>query len=195
MNYISDSMAIDKISSEDAMNGMRGDIVGAVKLLWVILAKDVVQKIGSGGDEDALIGSSVKELASLILSSNICLCSLPFIRNQSGEGEGAGAAVLDLMKDILREENYPTTEGVGLGVLSLELLFSNSYNHSNKAHVSSTYDSKYCQLLQCVRTIVASELAYCILSALHSALTSRVIQVFPETISNCLDIDFICQLI
>jgi hypothetical protein len=187
VNYTSDSKSLEKIRSDDTMARMRESVVQAMKLLWVFLAKDVVWNVRRGGDEEALIDTSVEDLVSTILSSNIYLCSLPFTIDQDEES----LAVVNLMNEILRITNDPTMDSM----LPLQLIFSHSNNNSSLTETRDTYDSKYHNLLESIRTIVVSEMAQCILSALDFTLTSRVIQVLPENVSNYLDIDFLSQLI
>jgi hypothetical protein len=187
INFPSDSIFIKRIKSDDAMASMRDSVVEAIQLLWVILAKDVVWKVNRGGHEKTLIDTNIKELVSTIMSSNIYLCSLPSGTDQDGED----VAVVDLMKEILRIQNDPAIDSM----LPLQLIFSHSFNNSGLTDMKETDDSKYFNLPEGIRIAVVSEITQCILSALDSTLTSRVIQVFPETVSKYLDIDFICQLI
>jgi hypothetical protein len=186
MNFTSDSISIERIS-DDAMTSMRDSVTEAIQLLWVILAKDVVWKVSRGGHEEALIDTNVKELVTIILSSDIYLWSLPSGTNQDEDD----IAVVDLLKEILRMKNDPTNDSM----LPLQLIFSHTFNNSGPAEIQETFDSKYFNLLEGIRIAVVSEITQCILSALDSTLTSRLITVFPETVSNYLDIDFICQLI
>lgn len=221
MNHVSGSTTVDKMDSDTVTGGVRGDrvssdgegegalgslraeVVAAVRLMWVILARDVVVRRGVAsrreGEGGALIDWAVKELAETMLSSSICPCFLPFTASQEGEakqegeGERERGAVLDLINEILRKENYPNTDKVL--VLPLERLFSDSCIHSSSVQINDTYKTKYSEVLESIRATVASEVSHCLLSALGAALASRTIEVFPETVSDYLDIDFICQLI
>lgn len=180
------------------------DVILAIKLLWVLLAREMTT--GREGDKekekeeeaaDSTIKAMIETIVSCMMSSPVCLCA-PALEGTETAGHTDTAHTTqhnDHMRDCLQAVWTPggTCTDPQVKTWTLDLLSRTpSPTPSTEPDPASSFR---CYTLNDLRGTVAMSLSKCVLTALGSHLTAKFIRALPASFFDFLDLDFIAELV
>jgi hypothetical protein len=198
------SSDVDERRCSDIGADIADDVILAIKLLWVLLAREMTT--GREGDmeekemeeaADGAIEAMIETIVSCMMSSPVCLCAPALESTETASHTDTAHTTQhnDHMRDCLQAVWTPggTCIDPQVKTWTLDLL---SRTPSPTPSTEPDPDSSFrCYTLNDLRGTVAMSLSKCVLTALGSHLTAKFIRALPASFFDFLDLDFIAELV
>lgn len=175
------------------------DVILAIKLLWVLLAREMTT--GREGDmeeeeaADRAVKAMIETIVSCMMSSPVCLCAPALEGTETASHTDTVHTTQhnDHVRDCLQAVWTPGGICIDPHIKTWTLdLLSRTPSPSAEPDPDSSFR---CYTLNDLRGTVAMSLSKCVLTALGSHLTANFIQALPASFFDFLDLDFIAELV
>ena len=185
------------------------DVVLAVKLLWVLLAREV-RRTGAEVDPekeegivdeeeeektaDGAVKITIETIVACMMSSPVCLCASALESTEALDQTGITHTIQheDHLRNCLQTAwtigpIKGVCEDLQIKTWTLDLL-----SHSPATEPDLSFN---CYSMDTLRGTVALSLSKCVLAALGPHLTSHFVRALPSPFFDRLDLDFIAELV
>lgn len=192
--------------SSDIGADIADDVILAIKLLWVLLAREMTT--GREGDmekknekeaADSAIKAMIETIVRCMMSSPVCLCAPALEGTETASHTDTAHTTQhnDHMRDCLQAAWTPRGTCIDPQVKTWTLdLLSRTPTPPPSPSTEPDPDSSFrCYTLNDLRGTVAMSLSKCVLTALGSHLTAKFIRALPASFFDFLDLDLIAELV